>query len=128
MCRKWTGSLIYQYLAISQDQISPALSSFPAYKEYASSAGRFRGFCGECGSSLVWRSDREGERQSCDLLLGSLDEQWLVEAGGGLGKLLCEPSGAQYWRGNAIEGVTDFLQGGSIYLGGKEEALLDKPV
>lgn len=115
MCRKWTGSMIYQYLSVSPDQLSPPFNSFPTYREYPSSSGRYRGFCGQCGSSLIWRSDRESERQSCDLLLGSIDERWLVgeetESGrtGGFGKILCKPSGAQHWRGNAIEGVTDFL-------------------
>ncbi|BCS21755.1 uncharacterized protein APUU_22187S [Aspergillus puulaauensis] len=118
MCRKWTGALIYQYLSISPDQVSPPLDTFATYREYPSSPGRYRGFCGQCGSSLIWRSERESELESCDLLLGSIDERWLV--GGGFGKLLCKPSGAQHWRGNAIEGVTDFLQGGRIYLAGKE--------
>lgn len=119
MCRKWTGALIYQYLSICPDQVSPPLDTFATFREYPSSPGRYRGFCGQCGSSLIWRSERESELQSCDLLLGSIDERWLV--GDGFGKLLCKPSGAQHWRGNAIEGVTDFLQGGRIYLAGGEE-------
>ncbi|CEN62744.1 hypothetical protein ASPCAL09375 [Aspergillus calidoustus] len=101
MCRKWTGALLYQNIAVSQDQVSPPLSSFPSYKEYVSSPGRFRGFCSLCGSSLVWRSEREGERHKYEIMLGSLDERWLKGTGGEgmgagvLGELLGKSSNAQ---------------------------------
>ncbi|KAL3444518.1 Mss4-like protein [Aspergillus insuetus] len=101
MCRKWTGALLYQNISVSQDRISPPLFSFPSYTEYPSSAGRFRGFCSQCGSSLVWRSEREGERHKYELMLGSFDEPWLKGTGGDgegegvLGELLSKPSDAQ---------------------------------
>ncbi|KAL3468117.1 Mss4-like protein [Aspergillus heterothallicus] len=81
MCRKWTGALLYQNLAISADQLSPPLSSFASYKEYESSPGRFRGFCSQCGSSLIWRSEREGERHKFEVMIGSFDEKWLKRNG-----------------------------------------------
>jgi hypothetical protein len=127
MCRKWTGSLIYQYITISPDQVSPPLSASPSYREFSSSPDRYRGFCGQCGTSLTWRSDREGEAEKCDLSLGTIDEQWLIDIGErgadteGLGRVLCTPSSAQYWRCHAIEGVTDYPPGGTMYLAGKDD-------
>ncbi|KAL2788211.1 Mss4-like protein [Aspergillus keveii] len=122
MCRKWTGSLIYQYITISPDQVSPPLSASPSYREFRSSPDRYRGFCGQCGTSLTWRSDREGEVETCDLSLGTIDERWLMEKGEhGLAKVLSTPSGAQYWRCHAIEGVTDYPPGGTIYLAGNDD-------
>ncbi|KAL3462043.1 Mss4-like protein [Aspergillus heterothallicus] len=131
MCRKWSGALLYQYLYLSPEQLSPPLSAFATYREYGSTPGRYRGFCRECGSSLIWRSDRETECLKVDLLLGTIDEKWLIgtgEAGekkGGLGKILCKPSGAQHWVVNAIPGVTDHLQTGTMYLCGKEGPVVE---
>src|ERR1700753_3474722 len=76
MCRKWTASLLTQFLVLKPSQITPNLSSFPSYKEYSSSPKRFRGFCGNCGSPLIWRSDDKTDL--LDLYLGTIDEKWLV--------------------------------------------------
>ncbi|KAJ4257258.1 hypothetical protein NW757_003878 [Fusarium falciforme] len=111
MCRKWTSSLVAQFLILSPEQLAPTLNTFPSFKEYTSSPGRFRGFCSDCGTSIAWRS------ADCtpifDLYLGTLDEEWLV--GGETGKTLAIPNGTQYWLQNSINGVTDKLKGGREY-------------
>lgn len=131
MCRKWTASLLTQFMVISPKQIVPSLSSFPTYKEYSSSLRRFRGFCGNCGSPLIWRS--EDKTDTLDLYLGTIDEQWLVgekvegsekrtkhgvtvERVGSLGKELCTPSEFQFYCENAIPGITDLVPGGRKFL------------
>ncbi|EGU83549.1 hypothetical protein FOXB_05959 [Fusarium oxysporum f. sp. conglutinans Fo5176] len=99
MCRKWTSSLIAQFLVISPKQISPALGTFASFKEYMSSPGRFRGFCGDCGTSLTWRS--ADYTPIFDLYLGTLDEKYLV-GDGVVAKTLATPNGTQYWMQNSI--------------------------
>lgn len=120
MCRKWTSSLVAQFIVVSPAQFSPQLNTHSTYREYESSPGRFRGFCGQCGTSLVWRSDDDKRR--FDLFLGTVDEKWLIgvrtDAGvehSEIGRMLAMPNGTQFWMENAIKGVTDLLQGGKIY-------------
>ncbi|KAH8821351.1 DUF636 domain protein [Xylogone sp. PMI_703] len=130
MCRKWTASLVSQFLIIQPAQISPPLNSLLAYKEFNSSPRCYRGFCGNCGSPLIWRSD---DKAHMDLYIGTIDEKWLIgekvegsekqtefgvvsERKGGIGKLLATPNQYQYWYENVIEGVTDNLDGGVKYL------------
>ncbi|KAF5670311.1 DUF636 domain-containing protein [Fusarium denticulatum] len=112
MCRKWTSSLVAQFLVISPKQISPALNTFLSFKEYMSSPGRFRGFCGDCGTSIAWRS--ADYTPIFDLYLGTLDEKYLV-GDGVVAKTLATPNGTQYWLQNAVHGVTDVLEGGKKY-------------
>ncbi|KEF63106.1 uncharacterized protein A1O9_01082 [Exophiala aquamarina CBS 119918] len=131
MCRKWTAGLVAQFIVVSPLQITPPLAQSVYYKEYQSSPRRFRGFCGECGSSLIWRSDDKVD--TLDLFLGTIDETWLlgakvegseretaqgivVERVGGLGKELCTPNQYQFYYANAISGVTDLLEGGQKFL------------
>ncbi|KAJ5645772.1 hypothetical protein N7490_002144 [Penicillium lividum] len=131
MCRKWTASLLTQFIVIAPKQIVPPLSSFPAYCEYSSSPRRFRGFCINCGSSLIWRS--EDKTDTLDLYLGTIDERWLVgekvkgsekktkhgvvaEREGSVGKELCTPSEFQFYYENAITGITDLVPGGKKFL------------
>ncbi|KAJ4311474.1 hypothetical protein N0V84_010426 [Fusarium piperis] len=121
MCRKWTSSLVAQFLVLSPEQITPALNTFPSFKEYASSPGRFRGFCSDCGTSIAWRS--VDYTPIFDLYLGTLDQEWLVD--GDTGKTLATPNGTQYWLQNAIEGVTDKLKGGREYLTEGPDGLRD---
>ncbi|OJJ51754.1 hypothetical protein ASPZODRAFT_462982 [Penicilliopsis zonata CBS 506.65] len=126
MCRKWTGCLYPQFLTVSLSQVSPALPSFPAYKEFPSSPGCLRGFCSDCGSSLVWKTEKTPDELA--LFIGTLDEKWLigekgagtekpmehgirVHSRGGLGELLATPRNGQYYFENAIEGVTDGARG-----------------
>lgn len=117
MCRKWTASLIAQFLVITLEQLQPPLATFATYKEYISSHNRFRGFCSNCGSPLIWRSD--DDKSTLDLYIGTLDEKWLTTAtevaGMGIAELLARPNGTQFWMENAIPGVTDLVTGGRIY-------------
>lgn len=112
MCRKWTASLIAQFLVVSPQQIQPPLESFSTYKEFSSSRNRFRGFCAECGSSLLWRSN--DDTSTVDLFLGSLDNEWLT-GGTKIADMLARPNGTQFWMENAIPGVTDLVSGGKLY-------------
>ncbi|KAI8718542.1 CENP-V/GFA domain-containing protein [Fusarium sp. LHS14.1] len=121
MCRKWTSSLVAQFLVLSPEQLTPALNTFPSFKEYTSSPDRFRGFCSECGTSIAWRS--ADYTPIFDLYLGTLDEEWLVD--GETGKALAVPNGTQYWLQNAIHGITDKLKGGKEYLTEGPDGLRD---
>ncbi|KAJ6002779.1 hypothetical protein N7451_005326 [Penicillium sp. IBT 35674x] len=131
MCRKWTASLFTQFIVIAPEQIVPPLSSFSTYKEYSSSPRRFRGFCMNCGTSLIWRS--EDKKDTLDLYIGTIDERWLVgekvkgsekrtkhgvtiERVGSFGKELCTPSEFQFYYENAIPGITDLVPGGQKFL------------
>lgn len=131
MCRKWTASLVPQFIMVAPSQISPDLSSQPTYVEYESSPRRYRGFCGRCASPLIWRSADKTE--TLDFFLGTIDERWLVgeivpgtekvtkhgtvfERKGGLGRELCTPNHMQHFQQNVIPGVTDLLKGGKRYL------------
>jgi len=137
MCRKWTASLVAQFIVVRPSQITPGLASFPSYREYSSSPRRFRGFCGACGSPLIWRS--EDKTDTLDLYLGTIDEKWLVgekvegseektkfgvqtKRQGGYGKEFGTPSQFQFYYENAIEGVTDILKGGKKYLTENKDA------
>ncbi|KAM5345617.1 hypothetical protein ACJ41O_011478 [Fusarium nematophilum] len=122
MCRKWTSSLVAQFLVLSPQQLTPALNTFPTFKEYVSSPGRFRGFCGDCGTSIAWRST--DYTPIFDLYLGTVDEKWLVGEGE-VGRALATPNGTQYWLVNAIHGVTDKLKGGREYLTEGPDGLRD---
>ncbi|KAF4152393.1 hypothetical protein CNMCM6936_002974 [Aspergillus lentulus] len=130
MCRKWTASLLPQFLSLAPEQISPAISTSPTYAEYRSSENCLRGFCSKCGSSLLWRNEERPEE--IDLFLGTVDEEWLVgervdsskstgnpvgpTRKGGVGKTLGIPKDGQYYYENVITGVTDGLRGGKKYL------------
>lgn len=102
MCRKWNASLISQFLAIPCDKVLPQIQAFAEYTEYESSPRRFRGFCGKCGSSLIWRSD--DDTKTLDLFLGNLDEKWLTclkegvqDGAEEIAKAMGTVSGTQYW-------------------------------
>jgi len=135
MCRKWTASLLPQFLTLQVEQLTPQPqlfpSTFPEYSEYESSPRCFRGFCSRCGSSILWRSD--DQKENIDLLLGTVDERWLVgEKGhdgrriGGFGKELATPNDNQIWCENEIPGCTDLLHGGLRYLKGHDNG--EKPM
>ncbi|KAK6453316.1 hypothetical protein FP744_10009568 [Trichoderma asperellum] len=115
MCRKWTSSLIAQFIIVLPAQLSPPFHSQETYDEYESSPGRYRGFCKRCGTSLVWRSADDGS--TVDVFLGTVDERWLVhEDDGKVGQALGRPNGTQFWMENAIPGVTDLMKGGKEFL------------
>lgn len=131
MCRKFTSSLLPQFLYIHPPQLNEGswLSSFPSYTEYTSSTEptkKFRGFCKTCGSSLIWR---EEGTEKFDLYLGTLDEEFLVgnvvsgsevrtERGvecqriGGVGRELARVTGKHFSCSNRIEGLEDVIKGG----------------
>ncbi|PTB69593.1 hypothetical protein BBK36DRAFT_1138017 [Trichoderma citrinoviride] len=114
MCRKWTSSLIAQFIIVLPSQIEPAFGSHETFAEYESSPGRYRGFCKRCGTSLVWRSTDDGS--TVDVFLGTVDEKWLVhEDGGKVGQALARPNGTQFWMENAVPGVTDLVKGGKEF-------------
>ena len=117
MCRKWTASLVAQFIVIRPEQIYPPLDSNTEYKEYMSSRNRFRGFCSDCGSPLIWRSD--DDQSTVDLYIGTLDEVWLtghmLTDGAEIANSLAKPNGTQFWMENAIPGVTDLVAGGRRY-------------
>lgn len=114
MCRKWTASLIAQFIVVSPLQIHPPLHKNTSYKEFNSSPRRFRGFCSNCGTSLIWRSG--DDERTVDLFMGTLDERWLVhEDKGDVGRVLATPNGMQCWLENAIPGVTNSVKGGEEY-------------
>jgi hypothetical protein len=61
---------------------------------------------------LIWRD--EDNPETLDLFLGTVDEKWLVhekEAG----KALATPNQFQFWCENAVEGVSDILEGGTRF-------------
>ncbi|CAG9990045.1 unnamed protein product [Clonostachys byssicola] len=116
MCRKFTASLIAQFLAIKIAMLTPEFSTFDTFREYESSVGVFRGFCIACGSSLSWRSLSFPD--VVDIFIGTLDEKWLTENAYGTAKILATPNGFQAWLRHAIADVTNRLEGGVKYLGG----------
>ena len=72
-CRKTTGAPFGAWMDFKKEQINWN-SSEPV--EYASSEHIRRGFCGECGSSLSYRSTQYPDYFS--LSIASLDEPGLV--------------------------------------------------
>lgn len=114
-CRKNTGSLVAHFLGVPAAQITWASppESGSSYREYASSAGCFRGFCETCGTTLTWRSERDPG--TIELLLGTVD------AGEGLVKELCVPAAGQFWCSNFVAGVTDGLVGGERWVENRGE-------
>ena len=131
MCRKWTSSLVAHFLVVQSTQFYPPLGSSPDFKEYSSSPGGLRGFCGKCGTSLTWRQDQGesgGSPYTIEVFLGTIDHQWLAEERN-VAKILATPSGSQCWLENAIEGITDTLKGGKRYLQARSDttAKVDVP-
>ncbi|KAF2748177.1 hypothetical protein M011DRAFT_525835 [Sporormia fimetaria CBS 119925] len=116
MCRKWTGTLLPSFLTLPSKQITPwplsSSSGQNTYTEYASSSKGLRGFCGTCGSSLIWRSKEEEE---VDLYLGTVDEKWLVDEKE-VAKAIATPNQFQFWCQHAVDGVTDMVKGGQKLL------------
>ncbi|KAI9712549.1 MAG: hypothetical protein M1812_006858 [Candelaria pacifica] len=116
LCRKWTGTLIPQFLELSPSQIHWETSP-PA--KYTSSKGVYRAFCKNCGSSLYMEYVEPG-KEEFSLTVGTLDEKWLIgekmgngiERKGGYGKELGLTTGGTVWFQNRIEGVTDLIRVG----------------
>ena len=99
MCRKWTSSLVAHFIVVTPENLQPDLKTFPHYREYESSPGRYRGFCAQCSSSLIWRSDKL--TRTMDLFLGTVDEEWLIgRRDGATGER--DPAGAELGRALGI--------------------------
>jgi len=136
-CRKAQGSLIAPFLTLPPSNLTWSRPSLPRdsessappspFKEFTSSPGVRRGFCGNCGSTMSFR--REDTAEEIEICTGTVDEKWLIgdrtqrvssedlakdgkweelcREEGGLGKAIAEPrAGCFFWR-NAIAGVTD---------------------
>jgi hypothetical protein len=67
MCRRWHGH-VGAYAAV--DRPGFKLTSERSLKWYSTSPGVKRGFCGDCGSSLLWDEDGESKMSIC---AGTLD-------------------------------------------------------
>ena len=105
------------------------------YAEYSSSPGVYRGFCNKCGSTILWRCEKEPEEVG--ITTGTVDEKWLIgektgsdgphQAREGLdvGKALCQPVAGHLWFGNAVQGVTDQVTVGKKFLEGFEGPVLE---
>ncbi|TQV97045.1 hypothetical protein V2A60_000308 [Cordyceps javanica] len=120
MCRKFTASLVAQFIAVARPNLSPDLRDAPAFAEYESSPGVFRGFCRRCGSSLSYRCLKYPD--VVDVFIGALDEKWI--SGGqdddkvAIAKDLATPNGYHAWYSHMIPGVTDYLKGRPNYAEG----------
>ncbi|ROT41446.1 glutathione-dependent formaldehyde-activating GFA [Sodiomyces alkalinus F11] len=114
-CRKQTGGL---FLVSQQVPVSALewTSGTETLKEYAASESGRRGFCGECGSVLFWRSVAG---RTISPTIGSVDPLYLFGEGAGarfgggedvpaegFGRVLCSGTYVE-WCANEIKGVTD---------------------
>ena len=78
-CRKTTGALVFTGINLpvrhfqwdTEEGLKPYSQSSPAYKTFESSPEVLRGFCRECGSSLIWYDTR---RPEIEVLLGTVDD------------------------------------------------------
>ncbi|HET7882324.1 MAG TPA: GFA family protein [Acetobacteraceae bacterium] len=68
-CRRQTGSAMTTFVIVPKATLDFA-SGEP--KEYASSPGVWRAFCGNCGSALYYRTDRRSD--VVDLYAGTLED------------------------------------------------------
>ena len=68
-CRQHTGAPLVAYVVFTTKQVQ-WLSTEPA--RYESSAGIFRAFCRDCGTSLTWEGNHEGDKL-IEFHVGSLD-------------------------------------------------------
>ena len=82
------------------------------YTEYFLSPGCYRAFCRNCGSTLLWRCEKEPEEVG--ITTGTIDEDLLIgekigchcpgqeRKGLEVGKALCEPVAGHLWFENAV--------------------------
>jgi hypothetical protein len=94
-CRLWTGALVFTAKSVPVDALrfvsGEKRSHFndppTAFKTYESSPGVKRGFCSNCGSSMMWYSETLPDQ--VDICLGTvkqledaglvIDSQWYCE-------------------------------------------------
>ncbi len=67
ICRRWHGH-VGAYAAV--DRPGFKLTSDRSLRWYSTSPGVRRGFCGDCGSSVLWDEDAEAKMSIC---AGTLD-------------------------------------------------------
>lgn len=67
LCRRWHGH-VGAYAAV--DRAGFKLTSDRTLRWYSTSPGVKRGFCGDCGSSILWDEDGETKMSIC---AGTLD-------------------------------------------------------
>lgn len=86
-CRKQTGSFMH---ATSARDADLRLTSDRGLKWYRASHAAQRGFCGECGSVLFWKSDGSAETS---FTAGSIDGATGLEIEG---HIYCDDAGDYY--------------------------------
>ena len=69
-------------------------------KEYSHTQGRYRGFCGECGSTMYFRCPNE-DGDEIEMGVGTVDEELLEK----YGRELCEPRRGRFYAGREIHGL-----------------------
>ncbi len=74
------------------------------------------GFCGGCGTSLIWRS--EGDKRTFDLFLGTVDEKWLVQGEGRM-EIICGGSANNSKRDTILAAECDPRRHRSLLEGGR---------
>lgn len=82
---------------VSED---PSWQAGAPIKEYSHTPGRYRGFCGTCGSTMYWRCPVE-DGDEIEMGVGTVDEELLEK----YGRELCEPSRGRYYSGKEVHGV-----------------------
>lgn len=68
--------------------------------EYSHTPGRYRGFCGSCGSTMYFRCPHE-DGDEIEMGVGTVDEELLEK----YGSMLCSPSRGRFYAGKEIHGV-----------------------
>jgi hypothetical protein len=85
-------------------------SSHTTFQEFQSSSKCYRGFCGECGSTITWRGTETPTE--IEIFLGTLD--------GEIEEALKRPE-EQWFCGNAVRGITEPVEGGIRWERGRRE-------
>lgn len=78
-------------------------TSDTALKRYSASPGRYRTFCGDCGSLMSWEVEGTDEVSLC---VGTFDQDVLRR----YGRVLTDAK-RHFFCGEQVEGVTDHLKG-----------------
>ncbi|KAI9679502.1 MAG: hypothetical protein M1817_005524 [Caeruleum heppii] len=132
-CRKSTGAITPTFITLHPRQFYwhdldtdelPSHHAPAALREYHSSSGLSRFYCGDCGSSLCWLGDETDHM--VELLVGTFDEECLIgrhtgdglKREGGHGIELAGDLCKHFWSQNAIPGVTDRPDGAIRFVQG----------
>lgn len=132
-CRRQTGSLVFYTHTIPISSMQwvtsfdmptqiPMIAELLPLRYHRTAAGRRRGFCRDCGSTLYWKDEK---RTDLELALGTVDEEFMIGSYGepsratttappvptadGYGFALANCSGVNEFCENEIKGVTDGL-------------------